>query len=387
MTESTIVHVAASPRMFTQFRMAMIDRQRARHRRVVLYCPERVESESLRHLGFELHDGPVTNRLGVHTASEIVALRRFLSRERPEVVIAHQPLGAVVGITAARLARVPVKVYSTGGLKYRQETVRGVARALLRAGELRLVRWSEATLLVNREDEAALAALPWCGPRAVYVGPSGGCGIDVAVFSPATRDLARVSSRAGLGLGVGDFALGFAGRCVWDKGFAELIAALARLRGDGRDRLRLVVVGEGSSLASIRARADAAGVGQAVLFAGYRHDIASAMAGFDAFVLPSYREGLPVGLLQAMAIGLPVIASDVRGSREVVRDGRNGRLVPPRDAAALASAIAQLMDAPALARTLGEAARRDVLAHYSEDVLAPRMIDAIDAVIRAKLGA
>ena len=123
------------------------------------------------------------------------------------------------------------------------------------------------------------------------------------------------------------------------------------------------------------------GVGGLVEFLGHREDVPQVLADTDIFVLPSRTEAFPNVLLEAMATGLPVVASDVGGIPELVEDGRNGLLVPVGDAQALAAAIVRLMAEPQLADALGEAARLAIESRYSFD----RMVSAFEALYQAEI--
>ena len=148
------------------------------------------------------------------------------------------------------------------------------------------------------------------------------------------------------------------GRLVWEKGYREVFAAAARLRVTA-PQVRVVVVGPHDSdkpdaitdADLDRARRDG------VTFLGLRHDVEALYAAMDLYVLASHREGFPRSAMEAAAMGVPVVATRIRGCRQVVDDGRTGRLVPVRDATALADAIADLAADAGLRLTLGEAAR------------------------------
>ena len=186
----------------------------------------------------------------------------------------------------------------------------------------------------------------------------------------------------------GAFELLFAGRLVERKGVHLLLDALAMLR-DGPPVL-LHVVGDGPERARLEARARVLGLGAAVAFHGFvpREELEMRMAGCDAFVLPAVvdakgdTEGLGVVLLEAMGYGKPVVASAAGGIVDIVRDGRNGVLVPPGDAAALAGAVRRLMGDAAAARAMGEAGRADVRAGFSWEVIVGRLVEVYEGVRR-----
>ncbi len=149
----------------------------------------------------------------------------------------------------------------------------------------------------------------------------------------------------------------------WGKGHRELFTALAGLTD--RYLLKALIIGGGRREAELRQLAAELGLGPRVNFLGQRRDIPDLLAALDILVLPSYGEGVSLALLEGMAAGLPVIATAVGGLPEVVTDGVNGLLIPPRDPEALARALARLLADPDFARRLGEQARAEVEAHYS----------------------
>lgn len=149
----------------------------------------------------------------------------------------------------------------------------------------------------------------------------------------------------------------------WGKGHRELFTALAGLTE--RYPLEALIIGGGRREAELRQLAAELGLGPRVNFLGQRRDIPDLLAALDILVLPSHSEGVSLALLEAMAAGLPVIATAVGGLPEVVTDEVNGLLIPPRDPEAVARALDRLLADPEFAKRLGEQARAEVEAHYS----------------------
>jgi glycosyltransferase involved in cell wall biosynthesis len=178
------------------------------------------------------------------------------------------------------------------------------------------------------------------------------CGVDPARYEAA-------GERAG-------GHLLFVGRLAAVKGVPVLIEALAAVR-PLRPGLRLTLIGDGPDRRMLEALAREAGIGDAVEFVGYRSqaEVAATLATVDALVLPSFAEGLPVVLMEAMAAGVPVIATRVAGVPELVREGVHGLLVPPGDTGALAQAVLDLTGDPAKARRMGEAGREVVRREFN----------------------
>jgi glycosyltransferase involved in cell wall biosynthesis len=186
--------------------------------------------------------------------------------------------------------------------------------------------------------------------------------------------------RAGLGIPPEAPLIGEIGRLCEVKGQRELIEALALLPGT-----RLLLVGRdlehgGAFQAELEREAERLGVRDRVLFAGHRDDADRLLTELDVLVLPSWTEGLPVAVLEAMARARPVVATPVGGTPEVVADGETGLLVPPRDPRALADAIGRLLADAELRRRMGEAGRRRVAERFSAEAMTRRVLAVYDEV-------
>jgi glycosyltransferase involved in cell wall biosynthesis len=171
----------------------------------------------------------------------------------------------------------------------------------------------------------------------------------VRKVTPETRRTAR----ALLGLGDDDLVVGSVGNFTQKKDHATLLRACARLR-DEEPRMRLVLVGTGPLEGDLVDAAQELGIGERVLFTGSRPDVFDLLPGFDVFALSSRFEGLPIALLEAMAAGLPTVATSVGGIPEVLTDGHEGFLVPDGDPDALAAALRKLLTDEHLRREMGE---------------------------------
>jgi glycosyltransferase involved in cell wall biosynthesis len=164
-----------------------------------------------------------------------------------------------------------------------------------------------------------------------------------------------------------------------EKAHEVLLVAAAQLRR--YSHLRFLIAGDGPRAAELRALAKTLGVARQVSFLGHREDVPALLASADAFVLPSRSEAFPNGAIEAMAAGLPVVATRVGGLLDLIDEGRTGLLVPPDDPAALAAAIESLVLSPARAAMLGAAARDEVTRRYSFD----RMVRGFEDLYLAQL--
>ena len=198
--------------------------------------------------------------------------------------------------------------------------------------------------------------------------------------APQTGRMRRGEARRVLGLRPDRPVVLTIGRLTHMKGQWHLIDAVpdlaARFPG-----LAVVLLGDGPLRSSLQARAAALGVSGHVLFPGHRPDARRLLASADVFVLPSRHEGMPLAALEAMEAGLPVVATRVIGSAEVVEDGRTGALVRPGDPAALGAAVARLLADPALRRRQGAAGRRRYEACFTRERMAAETAEVYESVL------
>lgn len=300
---------------------------------------------------------------------------RTYRRERPDIVhhVAMKPI--IYGSIAARLAGVPKVINAVAGVGFLFISERPLVRKLRP-----MLRWvlgqalthpGTYVLVQNPDDESLVRDL---GVAAAHVVTIAGSGIDTSEFSPRVRSCEPSS---------GTPVVTMVSRMLWDKGVGELIQAVRLLRARGvMLTVRLVGAASDDNPASI-SEATLRGweVEGLVAWAGQRSDIPDVWRESDVAVLPSYREGLPRALLEAASVGLPLVATDVPGCREIVRHDETGLLVPPKDAAALAAAIERLVSEPGLRARMGRSARRAAETRYAESVVLASYLELYDKLM------
>lgn len=324
----------------------------------------KVEALGVRHAAVPSFDRAWRPRGDARAARELAGVLRAL---RPDVLHTHTPKAGVLGRVLGRSLGVPVVVDTCHGLWTRPDQPRWV-RAAVVGVEAVASRFADAELYQNAEDRATLRRV--VGRRGAVVGN----GVDLQRFS---RD-GRARVRAQLGVGDGELLVGGVGRMVREKGIEEYVESAGRLAGTAA----FVWVGpadEGKPDA-VRA-ADLAGQ---VRFLGLRHDMPDVYAALDVFVLPSWREGFSRSGMEAAASGLPMVLTDIRGCREVGRDGEHLLLVPPRDPEALTAALGRLLGDQRLRARLGAAARARALTEFDQRAVAHRSLRTYVQVARRK---
>jgi glycosyltransferase involved in cell wall biosynthesis len=297
---------------------------------------DRASAEDARRRGVTLVDVSGLGReVGPRDLVALAQLVALVRRLRPAIVHTHTSKAGFVGRLAARLARVPAVIHQPHGHIF--YGYYGAGRTALYVGLERLAaRWTDRIVtLTDRGTDEHLAR--GIGRRTQYrTVPSG-----VPTAELRARAPGRAEARRALGLPADAFVVGALGRLVPVKGFDVLVAALPAVAA-AVPSARVLLVGDGPERAALQAQAAACGVGRRLHLTGATAEIARALAACDVLAAPSRNEGMGRALVEAMALGVPVVAAAVGGIPAVVGDGEGGRLVPAGDAAALAEALVEL---------------------------------------------
>jgi glycosyltransferase involved in cell wall biosynthesis len=293
-----------------------------------------------------------------HLVWSLLELIAYFRRVKPDLVHTHCSVPGIVGRLAARLAGVPVVVHTVHGFAFHDGS-RGPGAALAIAVERFVGGLTDMLLSQNHEDIGrALHHRIVPRRRVRFVG------------NGITPD--RFASERPQMLPGRPVIVTCVARFEPVKNHGQLIEAAALLRDRGA-RFELWLVGGGDGRARCERQVEALGLADRVRFHGYRDDIPKLLSHSDIGVLTSLKEGIPRSALEAMASRLPVVATRVTGTREVVRHGETGLLVNVGDAAGLADALGQLIDNPALRVHLGARGREVVLAEYDEGSIVRRL--------------
>lgn len=275
----------------------------------------------------------------------ITALLKVIDCKAIDVLHLHGYGATTFGRAAAALRRLPVVLHEHANLTDTPWFQKVADRALEPFTDIAIaVSRSTAEFLVRAR------LVPARKVKVVYLGAPFG------EFSRARTAAEIAAAREALGVKDGDFAVGTVTRLHDSKGNEYLVEA-ARLVLDARPQARFVLVGEGPLRPDLEAQAARLGLGDRFLFAGFARDVAAALSAFDLSVFPSLWEGTPLTAFEALAAGKAIVATDADGLLDVLRDGHDARIVPKRDARALADRIIELMDAPDERRRLGQHAR------------------------------
>ncbi len=281
-------------------------------------------------------------------------LARIMGQYRPHIVHTRN-WGAIEAVTAAKLAGVPVVIHSEHGYELDMFAGLPLRRRLFRRSAYAM---TDAIFAVTRELRDFHARQAWIHPERMGVIYNG---VDTRRFALCRET--RLAVREELGLPEQSFVVGSVGRLVPIKDHQTLLKAAALLSGSGID-LRVLLVGSGPERERLQSRATGTLEGR-VCFAGDSKRVPELLNAMDVFVLPSLNEGMSNTLLEAMACGLPVLATNVGGNPEIVENNLSGCLFTPGDAKWLADKLKLLARDPALIHQLGTAARNRAIESFS----------------------
>ncbi len=368
-----VVFLAHHDRHLHLFRRGLMAALRERGWEVYAVSPPgeyagRFAAEGVRHVAYRLERGSLNPLREAVAVADIAAVLRDL---RPDLLHTFTLKGNIYGALGAAAAGVAARVATVSGLGsfYTGDGSRTPFRRGLDLLYAAAMRGVDRMIFENPDDLAELTRLGVCRPGQSVIIP--GAGVDVRRFVPAGP---RPE---------GPVVVTMAARLIRDKGITEFLAAAETLKAKWGERVSFQLAGEedpGNPWAADAERLSAAERAGVVRRLGFVEDVPAMLRGSDIYALPSYREGTPVSVLEAMSCALAVVTTDAVGCRETVVPEESGLRVPVRDAAALTAALDRLIGDPALRRRLGAAARR-----RAEDVFAQDRVVAAHLAVYAGL--
>ncbi|MBK9123565.1 MAG: glycosyltransferase [Chloroflexi bacterium] len=352
---------------------------RERGHDVCILVPERgTVAQTATASGFEVYELGLQRTFHLRSA---LKLSRFLKNWRADLLHTHTMVsGMILARLGARLARVPLisHVHAPNVFSHRF-----IVRSFQRMLDRLTLPLCDAFIAVSEDTFRRFVAQG--GPITTCVIPNGVTlqKVQEVYISGEVRRRWSIGSKAQV--------IGCVGRLEKNKGQLDIVRAFAQVQRAVEQEKRLFVVGNDTNpeqeyATQLKRVAKVEGVLQDIVFAGYQPNAAELMHGFDIFVLPSYREAMPMTILEAMAAGKPVIATCVNGVPEVVADGETGILVEPGDVKALADALLRLLRDRDLALRMGEAGRQRVREHFSLEKLHERLFAIYDEVVAKRRG-
>jgi len=318
----------------------------------------------------------------LHPVKDILAILDlifFLRKKRYHIVHTHNSKAGFVGRLAAKITGIPVVIHTVHGFAFhdqeslwRQLLFRNLEKFASHMCDKMifisqpLVDWALREKIVLRGDKIAK----------IY------SGIDLDRFRPVTEE-EKNRVREKWNIRHDDAVIGIVSKLWEGKGHEILIRAFKEVKKDIKVA-RLIIVGEGPLYSMLNDLVDRLGLSDSVLFTGFQMDVAEIISSFDVVVLPSYFEGMGRVLLEAMAMGKPVVASRVGGIPDLVKDSVNGFLITPGDVKELSDALKKLLNNKGLANIMGRDGRKGITDKFSTDVMVRSISDIYIECLKIK---
>ncbi|MFQ3661410.1 MAG: glycosyltransferase [Chloroflexaceae bacterium] len=331
------------------------------HRLSVLCLNDSWDSHVLEDLHRSGASVRILGKSGLINGYGLAKVSRWMRRESFDAVVTMLFWSDVIGRILARRAGIPRLVSS---IRARNVNYAPWQLLLVRA----TMPLADVVVVNSRQIAAFAVAGEGARPESVVYIPNG---VDASLY---TQPVSRAALRAELGVRADTTLIGSVGRLTYQKGFDVLLQALAR---PGLEAVHLLLAGAGEELERLRILAHSLGIDQRVHFAGYRRDVQQWLGALDLYVHPSRFEGTPNILLEAMAAGCPIVATNIDGNSEILTDGQHGWLVPHDHPLALADAIRTALETPVEARRRSLAAQERARQSFS----IPPMVDAWEKVL------
>lgn len=271
-------------------------------------------------------------------------LMKVLKENSVEVIHCNTPVGGLMGRVCGKLCGVKKVIYTAHGFHF----YKGAPlfnRTILKWAEHLMAHWTDAIITMNEEDFQAAKKMKLRKGGKVYFVP--GVGIDTALYGAVEVDAAQ--KRKELGLKDSDVVLISMGDLIPRKNYETAIRAIAKT---GNDKLHYLICGRGPEFENLKALAEELGIASQIHLLGFRTDIKELVKVANIFLFTTLQEGLPRSMMEAMASGLPCVASNIRGNVDLIEDGVNGFLCPPTDVEGFSTAISRIADDPALQETM-----------------------------------
>jgi len=294
-------------------------------------------------------------------------LIKLIRKERPLIVHTHTPKAGTLGMLAAKICGIPVRMHTVAGLPLLE--TKGLKRTLLNTVEKITYRCATGIYPNSFKLKEIIVQNGLCKESKLKViGNGSSNGIDSNYFDPANiSETTKQELKEKIGLKDADITFCFIGRIVKDKGIKELIKAFA-INAEKYKNIKLVLVGSAErAIDPLDKETEQIITSHPQIYAaGVQADVRPFLAVSDIFVFPSYREGFPNVVLQAGAMGIPSIVSNINGCNEIIENNVNGIIVPVKDVHSLTDAMRYLIDNKDARHRIASACRNIIVSHYSQ---------------------
>lgn len=339
------------------------------------------EGAMLLDLGFSVKEIYIDRKINPWLdAISILKLIRYFQDMQPHIVHTHTSKAGVVGRIAARIAGISNVIHTVHGFPFHQEMSK-VKYIAYKQIERKIAQITDIMLSQSQEDiiTAHNLGIKPCQGELIQIGN----GVNLKEFDPeAYSPKQRFEVRESLAIGKTNLVITMIGRVNREKGYHDLVEALQRIRD--LPWQALFIGSDEGFLTALRQLINNYNLQDRIQLLGQRNDIPDLLAATDIYVLPSYREGMPRSLIEAQAMALPCVATDIRGCREVVEEDVTGFIVKPGDSEALGRSLRKLLLDSQLRRSMGTAGRQRMQRYFDETEVARKVMAIYEHTLNYK---
>ncbi len=352
-----ILHISAIAGNISKFRLKLLNELRSKGLEIhVVASPgDRRYVDEIEKSGHKFISIPIRElRNPIVLIATVYKLYKLINKEGYEIIHTHTPSAGFIGRLASLIAGHNKVFHTTGGLYFTENSTK-LFHFFFSTLEKIYARFTDVIFSVNKEDIATMQKLR-IKPRykIVYSGPGG---VDPNLYQKK-RSL-ELRSKIREEMESGDrFLIGFIGRFTYEKGTKEFMECIKFLTNQHPNQYQFIIAGWGKQENELKEFIRNNNLESTVKFLGLRDDVNEIMYGLDLLTSFSYREGLPVVVLEAMMSGKPVIGFNIRGCREAIKNGETGFIIPFKDVKSYIKAIRKISENPSLAKKMGEAGRK-----------------------------
>lgn len=342
---------------------------------VTALCSEGPFTNELKDQGYNIKNIEIKrNILSINNLFAIFKIAKYIKKENFDIIHVHTPIASVIGRAAAKIAGVPIVAYTAHGFYFHENMNFLSYNFILNIEKFFGKFFTDYIFTQSREDMQTAIEKNIIDNNSIE---TIGNGVDPSIFDPKSKN--RNKLKEDLGFEINDIVICFVGRLVEEKGIFELVEAFEKI-SHKYNRAKLLIVGDSLTDRDTETKGklynliDEKKLQDSIYFYGYSTDVENQLAASDIFVLPSYREGMPRSIIEAMMMSLPVIATNIRGCREEVKDKETGFLVEVQDENMLQDKLEILLNDEDLRKQLGSNGRKRALELYDEEKVLNRQL-------------
>lgn len=354
---------------------------------VEIACSRGKKAETLERKGYIFRFVNIDRKINpVSNIKSIIKLYRIMKRGKYDIVHVHTPVASVLGRIAAKLAGVQIIMYTAHGFYFHEGMSRLKYNVILNIEKYLAKHYTDFIFTQSEEDRRTALENNFIDKSKIL---TIGNGVDVwGEFNPINIEKDKINKLyKEFNLNKNDKIVTFIGRLVKEKGIMDLLEVFNNVNFNDGKKVKIIMVGDiaqNERDKDTKKKLEKYRDNLNVIFAGYRDDINSILYLTDVFCLPSYREGMPRSIIEAMAMECAVVATDIRGSREEVIDGKTGFLVPVNSINILSNKIKELIEDDKLLQEMKIAGRRRAEELYNEKEVVKKQLEIFDKLLNLK---